>query len=202
MRTLLVTLFLLFPTAISGATLGSQFGGDSTNLNFGLNVPKNSASQWIVATPFTCASACTPQTAYFRLKIEAGAPTDGLEVNIYDQSGSLPNAVVCSGANIDPTTLSGSFSTTSSALSCGSLTAGTYWLTINRSKLTTDNANYVRPAGLNTNVNACGRGSPAGSWAVGCTDHGNSNIYFLVDGTLGGGGAAVVRFGFFEWRWW
>ncbi|MBR1146669.1 hypothetical protein [Bradyrhizobium sp. AUGA SZCCT0431] len=200
--TALLLAFLL-PSTASAVVLGSSYAGSDTAFNFNLNVPKNHATvQWIIATPFTCASACTPDTAYFRLKKAAGSPTDGLNVLIYDQSASLPNAVVCTGANIDPAPLTTSFSTTSSAIASCNLAAGTYWLTLNRSLTTTDNANYVGPAGTNTSVNACGKGNPAGSWAVGCSDHGTSNIYFQLDGTLGGGAAAAEPFRNFVAFWW
>ncbi len=183
-------IFLLFVAVLIGgpqntfaATCFENSPSYSTGQGQDFNGGPYFGGGYIHAYPFTLAVDCTITKATFLIHAEAGNPTDGMTVNIYDDSGQ-PNTILETGAAMDTTGLGGTFVDRSSDFAGTTvLTPGTYWVSINRigNVGTYDNSNYVRVAGI---LGGSGHNTYFGPDFTTWTFDDTTDLYFKIEGTI------------------
>jgi len=161
-----------------------------------LNTTLESATyEGLAAIPFTITDPCDVLTVSIPLKIDAGSPTDNIEVAIWSDSGGSPDTIIQSGTPIDSATLSGTLTVTTTDL-VTSLAAGSYWLSANRSLtgVDNDNSNYVVLGSDAGTGDPYGKMKPnGGAWTDTPLATGNTTFFFgfSVDGTIPSSGTTT-----------
>lgn len=193
LRLTLVVVLLAFPSISFGDTCFSQgTGGWDIAFNAGQGLAGYAGDYGTVFTP---SQTCTLDSVDLSMRIGAGTPTDMMSVELWDTSGGVPFTLLETGSDIDPASLTGSYSTVTSTFAGTTVidSGSQYAIVVHRDGFvgSYDNSNYVVADSLSGSGVMYGSRDSGVTWTVDL-DQSSGGYVMTVVGTPASSSPPVV----------
>lgn len=167
------------PNENAGEAMNTAIGGGFTN---------------VFAAKFVPTITCTITQVQNRMHAAAGNPTDGITIKLHSDSSGSPGTVLQT-VTFDDSGLTGTYSTTTQAITGTTLTAGvTYWMSYARAGAGS-NVNYAELGGV------FGTGTDKSSIDYGTWGAQSAQMTIEIDGTTAAVATPLMQTFTASWWW-